>query len=770
MAVGTVELFGTFVAHGHPASGVTVRARPTRSWRDLTDGTWFQPEWLTATSDANGDVSIDVPDLASSDADPAGVRLELAVKYPWGATSRRVVWLPAGAPQVALFDLMDGLTGLEGPEPAGPAGPQGPRGTTGAAGPQGGVGPEGPAGPQGPEGDVGPIGPKGDTGPQGPEGPEGPQGVPGTPGADGQDGAPGVDGQDGAPGADGDDGLSAYEVAVAEGFVGTEQAWLDSLVGPAGQDGAPGADGQDGAPGVDGQDGAEGPPGPGVAAGGTEGQVLTKQSATDFDTAWVDPPDSGTSLATPETLVERDAAGRARFVDPDNAADAATKGYVDSVAYRTFTCPPPSGGDDRSAIQAQLDAVSAAGGGTVVLQSGTYLLASKNPEGGKESLTLFSRTRLVGSGVGATILRAADSLAADSPILQMVGQVDIEVAYLSIDGNRSRPDSGGEDEGININPDGATRCRRIWLHHLHIYDCGQDGVDNDGCDDLWVDHVVIEDCNGLGVHNRGSGSGNVTVSDSTFRGNAVVRFAAGGELAESAAAIDYQGSGIFIVDNCTIGGSPRGIIVHSGARSIIANTDIAFTAGPGDAGVVILSAREPRLSNVSVFGFLVGFRFQGSRNVTVNGGGHQSVGGDVATTHGIKSTDVDGLVVDGMLLRVSTGSFATAVEINHTTGGPFRLNYTTRGFYRGLVVNAGSGLVAGSYVDAGWEAIRLSSSAATKVRILGNALIAPRGVFMVSSPTNSRIVGNDIDAATPYTESGSGHIKQANVENGTWVA
>lgn len=41
----------------------------------------------------------------------------------------------------------------------------------------------------------------------------------------------------GVPGPQGEQGLSAYEVAVAEGFVGTEQKWLDSLIGPEGQPG-----------------------------------------------------------------------------------------------------------------------------------------------------------------------------------------------------------------------------------------------------------------------------------------------------------------------------------------------------------------------------------------------------------------------------------------------------------------------------------------------------------------------------------------------------
>ena len=53
-------------------------------------------------------------------------------------------------------------------------------------------------------------------------------------------------GPQGEPGVDGQDGASAYEVAVADGFVGTESEWLDSLVGPAGEPGAPGAPGAPG--------------------------------------------------------------------------------------------------------------------------------------------------------------------------------------------------------------------------------------------------------------------------------------------------------------------------------------------------------------------------------------------------------------------------------------------------------------------------------------------------------------------------------------------
>jgi hypothetical protein len=79
------------------------------------------------------------------------------------------------------------------------------------------------------------------------------QGDRGFPGGDGPAGPPG---EDGAPGADGADGDSAYQVAVNNGFVGTEAAWLASLVGPPGTDGADGVDGADGAAGPPGASGS----------------------------------------------------------------------------------------------------------------------------------------------------------------------------------------------------------------------------------------------------------------------------------------------------------------------------------------------------------------------------------------------------------------------------------------------------------------------------------------------------------------------------------
>lgn len=68
-------------------------------------------------------------------------------------------------------------------------------------------------------------GPKGDTGDRGPAG---------------------ETGQTGATGQPGQNGQSAYELAVAGGYQGTETQWLQSLVGPQGPAGTPGKDGKSG--------------------------------------------------------------------------------------------------------------------------------------------------------------------------------------------------------------------------------------------------------------------------------------------------------------------------------------------------------------------------------------------------------------------------------------------------------------------------------------------------------------------------------------------
>ena len=96
---------------------------------------------------------------------------------------------------------------------------------------------------------------KGSDGAQGQQGPQGAQGEKGETGEQGPQGPAGQNGTNGTNGADGSDGKSAYEIAVENGFVGDETAWLASLKGEQGEQGPTGLTGPQGPQGPQGVSG-----------------------------------------------------------------------------------------------------------------------------------------------------------------------------------------------------------------------------------------------------------------------------------------------------------------------------------------------------------------------------------------------------------------------------------------------------------------------------------------------------------------------------------
>ncbi|MGE0803097.1 MAG: hypothetical protein AB7O55_32755 [Lautropia sp.] len=132
------------------------------------------------------------------------------------------------------------------------------RGLQGEKGAQGERGDKGEKGDKGDQGDVGRDGVDGEPGLKGEQGDPGPRGEKGDPGPQGDPGERGLQGERGPAGERGAAGPSAYQAAVAAGFVGDESAWLKSLRGTDGRDGADGKDGKDGRDGRDGRNGTDG--------------------------------------------------------------------------------------------------------------------------------------------------------------------------------------------------------------------------------------------------------------------------------------------------------------------------------------------------------------------------------------------------------------------------------------------------------------------------------------------------------------------------------
>ena len=142
---------------------------------------------------------------------------------------------------------LQGVQGLQGlPGVKGDAGAKGEQGERGLQGLQGARGLQGERGLQGLQGARGLQGERGLPGADGAKGDKGEQGERGLTGAKGDKGSDGLDGKDGLPGAkgvDGKDGKSAYQIAVEQGFAGSEAAWLLSLKGEKGEKGDPGSGG-----------------------------------------------------------------------------------------------------------------------------------------------------------------------------------------------------------------------------------------------------------------------------------------------------------------------------------------------------------------------------------------------------------------------------------------------------------------------------------------------------------------------------------------------
>lgn len=160
------------------------------------------------------------------------------------------------------------------------------------------------------KGQKGDTGEPGATGAKGDHGEKGDQGEPGTPGEKGERGekgekgdagTPGKDGVNGKDGTNGVDGASAYDVAVKNGFEGSETDWLVSLHGAKGDPGERGEKGEKGdlgEQGLQGVPGEKGDPGePGKdGTNGTDGKNGVDGSDGYSPTATVTETDTGATI------------------------------------------------------------------------------------------------------------------------------------------------------------------------------------------------------------------------------------------------------------------------------------------------------------------------------------------------------------------------------------------------------------------------------------------------------------------------------------------
>lgn len=244
------------------------------------------------------------------------------------------------------------------------------------------------------------------------------------------------------------------------------------------------------------------------------GGVLTNLATSSSSVSYAGTADgalAGTSLAPGASVALN---GTVYVYAPDRAElDMSPSPLVGSssggVASYTATVNAASGtaGTDTAAIQAKLDAASAAGGGTVILKEGTYVINAP--------LLVDTHVVLKGQGRGTVIQLAngancdaiqTKTFTANTGGSALAGEHDFGVQDLVLDGNRANQTA--TSHGIRIYGR-AYRCSNLVIRNFkgrafHSEDTSQStstGMENSM--PAVLENFMFRTCDGEGIYHRG---------------------------------------------------------------------------------------------------------------------------------------------------------------------------------------------------------------------------------------------------------------------------
>ena len=226
--------------------------------------------------------------------------------------------------------------------------------------------------------------------------------------------------------------------------------------------------------------------------------------------------------------------------------------------------------DDRLAIQAAVNAAHAAGGGTVYIPAGTYIVSGQSNQS-LGCIMLYSDITVRGDGMGQSTVKLQDGWHGDITGIFRdpfgVGSHDIYVHDLTIDGNRDNT-SGKIDGWFNgAKPGSPTEDYNITLDHVEVKDCDAYGFDP---------HEITR---------------NLTITNCISHGNGLDGFALDYQLdslIQDNVAYDNDRHGYNIVtssqnmqmiDNVAYDNGANGIMVQRGSEDIPVPSDIYITGG-----------------------------------------------------------------------------------------------------------------------------------------------------------------------------------------------
>jgi hypothetical protein len=202
--------------------------------------------------------------------------------------------------------------------------------------------------------------------------------------------------------------------------------------------------------------------------------------------------------------------------DTTGASGAWVRKFDGAVQVNWFGAKGDGATDDRAAIQAAINHVSSAGGGTVLFPAGTHLVG-KNPAS-TYALSVPSNVALEGDGPSSVIKLKA---AADAHVVALTSVSDVQIRNLTIDGNRANQTGGSNCHGARL--ESVTRCliQNVTVKNAYFYGIGMEGGT---LTDITVDCVNVLDIgsDGIDLKNLNDDNSNLKFSNITVRNWAIM--------------------------------------------------------------------------------------------------------------------------------------------------------------------------------------------------------------------------------------------------------
>jgi len=376
----------------------------------------------------------------------------------------------------------------------------------------------------------------------------------------------------------------------------------------------------------------------------------------------------------------------------------------ESVSVKDFGAVGDGVTDDTAKIQAAVDAVSAAGGGTLLILAGTYLVSS--------SINVGSNIHI--RGRGQIIL---DDNADCSVISINANSSNVSIKDISIDGNRLNQtlETVGEESeygGIEI---------------------------GNFCDQVLIDGCTITECYGYGIENNNSPS-NITITNNTIDG---VDFYSGIRMSQAG-----TGTNIKVANNTVLNYRKGGIVGNDMNHAIITGNYIdAGTIGRGTQNADNITAYNATNIDILVADNIC-------KN-SVNNGIHVAGTGVVISGNTVTNPTNRGIYVGATTDVLNTGQSDEVVVSSNTVRD-------TANTYEGIALVATSqGVVKNNTVSGHNYGVLLSSGAGASVSelivVAGNILdtIGNSGVIITDTSDTTiknNIISNAVHGVRAFSE------------------